>query len=167
MWIQANGLQGNELNTSNIISLWIMYDPGSNMSWEISGMCSKLKRYFLSLSFPHRRISISFSLLPHLLSLRGEEWIIWRGHLRWDSRDAQFYPFLFFSLKSSCQVKACLVLPSAYSGGASQVALAGGKVCLVWDLVWEASLLYNSHIFYVGFISNAGDVFLSYSLPFS
>lgn len=168
MWIQVNGLQSNELNTSNTISLWIMYDPGSKMSWGISGMCSKLKLYFLSLLFPQRRISISVSLLPHLLSLRGEEWIIWRGHLRWESRDAQFYPFLFFSLKSSCQVKACPVLPSEYAGGAFQVALARGKVCLVWGLVWEASLLYNTVAFStISLISNVGNVFLSFSLSFS
>lgn len=122
---------------------WIM----NNTLGTMSGMCSKLKFYFFSLLFPHRRTSISYSSPLHLLSLWRKEWISCLGHLGWEPRDAELCLFFLFSLKSSCQSNVC-ILPFAppsmnFTGPGPKRRLAGGEVCLIWSWVWEPSYLYT------------------------
>lgn len=118
----------------------------NNTLGTMSGMCSKLKFYFFSLLFPHRRTSISYSSPLHLLSLWRKEWISCLGHLGWEPRDAELCLFFLFSLKSSCQSNVC-VLPFAppsmnFTGPGPKRRLAGGEVCLIWSWVWAYDLFW-------------------------
>lgn len=152
-----------------------MYDPRNNMSWTVSGMCSKLKFYFLSLLFPHRRRSISYSSPLHLLSLWRKEWISCLGRLGWEPRDAQLCPFFFFSLKSSCQSNVCVLLPFApppmnFTGPGPRWRLAGGEFCLIWSWVWESSYFYTLESHFLPLALSGKKVMscsVSYSLLFS